>query len=331
MEHVFERLLPVRAKPMAIAAAVAAAVALGACSGGGSSGAPGASGGGETRDPVTELGEEELAALRSDPRVVRLDGILAGADALLFSSLRSRYTLSGGGEELHGATAEAMACSGARCTGDDGTTVTVGSLRSAPAFDVSRQAGTPGARGGFDSLTLQSGFMVTESVAGVTVTADPSIRSYGFWGEHGFAALEIGSGRLSGEVDGTAFTGDFTLARAYAAGDVSGTNPTGTGSATWRGIAEASPVGEYGRFEGTATVTIADLSRPRVGVAIAVPGHDIDEAGWADMALTDGSFSSGTAGADRLAGNFHGPGHEEAWGVFDTADYLGAFGAKRQP
>ena len=28
-------------------------------------------------------------------------------------------------------------------------------------------------------------------------------------------------------------------------------------------------------------------------------------------------------------GNFYGPAHSEAYGVFDTGDYTGAFGAKR--
>ena len=78
-------------------------------------------------------------------------------------------------------------------------------------------------------------------------------------------------------------------------------------------------------------MTIADLSRPRVGVAIDVPGHDIGAPGWADMPLTDGRFTAGTAGSDYLAGNFHGPNHEEAWDVFDTSGYVGAFGAKREP
>ena len=57
---------------------------------------------------------------------------------------------------------------------------------------------------------------------------------------------------------------------------------------------------------GTATVTIADLSRPRVGVAIDVPGHAIGAPGWADMALANGRFETGRAGEDYLAGNFHG-------------------------
>ena len=48
--------------------------------------------------------------------------------------------------------------------------------------------------------------------------------------------------------------------------------------------------------------------------------------------------AGGTQGADEtneykdyLGGAFHGSGHEEAWGVFDTADHVGVFGAKRQP
>ena len=42
------------------------------------------------------------------------------------------------------------------------------------------------------------------------------------------------------------------------------------------------------------------------------------------------AFAAGTAGSDYLTGNFHGPDHEEAYGVFDTGAYVGAFGAKRE-
>lgn len=31
-----------------------------------------------------------------------------------------------------------------------------------------------------------------------------------------------------------------------------------------------------------------------------------------------------------ISGRFYGPGHEEAWGVFDTDAYVGAFGARHQ-
>ena len=64
---------------------------------------------------------------------------------------------------------------------------------------------------------------------------------------------------------------------------------------------------DFERHEGTATVTIADLSRPRVGVAIDVPGQSIGAPGWVDMPLDAGSFSTGSVGTDYLAGNLHGP------------------------
>jgi len=71
------------------------------------------------------------------------------------------------------------------------------------------------------------------------------------------------------------------------------------------------------------------LSRPRVSVGIAVPGHAIDAPAWADMPLAGGRFAAGTAGTDYLEGNFHGPQHGETYGVFDTGAYIGVFGAKR--
>ena len=118
---------------------------------------------------------------------------------------------------------------------------------------------------------------------------------------------------------------------AYAVGAASGTNPGGTGSATWSGVAEAASTRTFERRQGSATVTIADLSRPRVGVEIDVPGFAIGSPAWADMQLADGGFATGSAGADRLEGNFHGPDHDEAYGVFDTGAHVGAFGAKRAP
>ena len=81
----------------------------------------------------------------------------------------------------------------------------------------------------------------------------------------------------------------------------------------------------------TAVDTMAALSHPRVGVAVDMPGHAIGAPGWSDMALANGRIKTGTAGAAWLARNFHGPGHEGAWGAFDAGGYVGAFGAKRLP
>ena len=181
------------------------------------------------------------------------------------------------------------------------------------------------------AATTSGTFEASQTPSDLGVTVSPAVTGYGFWAEHGFAALVLGAGTASVGVDGTTLSGDFSLAQAWAAGDATGTNPAGAGRATWTGIAEAAAVGTFERLQGTATVTIADLSRPRVGVAIDVPGHDIGAPGWADMALEDGRFATGTSGVDSLAGHFHGPAHEEVWGVFDTAGHVGAFGAKRTP
>ena len=304
------------------AAFLAAALTLGACGGGGGSGA----GPGGTAPPG--LSDSD------DPRVARLGGLLERADALRMSGLHARWSLAAPGEEtIEDAFVDPVSCSGTRCVAADGTATAVRDLldTSAGGIDLEAIEAALGTRGGFDTVTASGSFEVAETLPDLSVTVSPEVTSYGFWGEHGFAALALGSGPLAATIEGTAFSGDFSMAQAYVAGDASGTNPAGTGSATWTGIAEASPTDTFERLTGTATVTIADLSRPRVGVAIDVPGHDIGAPGWSGMALSNGGFSSGTAGTDHLQGNFHGPAHEEAWGVFDTSAYVGAFGAKRTP
>ena len=264
----------------------------------------------------------------------RLAAVLERADVLLAAGRRTEWLLSArtaGNETIRAAGIEAVACTGARCVGDDGTATTLRDLAGPFAGTAGAAFGT---RGGFDTATVAEvvGDVADRLVDGIAVTASPTLTSWGFWGEHGFAALALGEGRLAATVDGTAFDGTSALATAYALGDAAGTNPAGTGSATWEGIAEATPTGAFERLRGTAAVTIGELSEPRpsVRVAIRVPGHAI--GGWADaMPLAGGRFASGTVGSDYLAGSFHGPHHEEAWGVFDTAEYLGAFGAKRRP
>ena len=302
------------------AALLAATLALGACGGGGS----GTSG----------LSDSPGLSDSDDPRVARLGEVLERADALLLTGLHARWWLAAeGGGPTGDSFVETVTCADARCEAPDGTETTVRDL-----LDITSDLGLEtieariGARDGFDTVTTVGTFEVSETLPDLTLTVSPEATSYGFWGEHGFAALALGEGPLSAEIEGTAFAGEFSTAQAWTAGDATGTNPAGMGSATWTGIAEASPADAFERLQGTVTVTIADLSQPLVDVGI-----DLDEGGvnrplrWAGMPLTDGGFTAGTAGTDYLQGNFHGPSHEEAWGVFDTTGYLGAFGAKRTP
>ena len=126
------------------------------------------------------------------------------------------------------------------------------------------------------------------------------------------------------------FTGHLSYAFAYVMGDTTGTNPTGTGVATWEGIAEAASLRTFERRLGTATLVIADLSDPRVSVDIDVDNFAINPPDGPICRSPTVAFTFGTvADGNYLAGNFHGSGHEEAYGVFDTEAYTGAFGAKR--
>lgn len=196
-------------------------------------------------------------------------------------------------------------------------------------------SGSPGSgtRDGFDTATGTGDVApFSETVSEVVLTvANATFTRYAFWAEHGFAAVEIGSGDLAVELDGTTWSGTLSTAQAWTGGEAAGTDPAGTGSATWRGIAEAAGTATFERLQGSAEVRIADLSQPLVDVDIDLgDGAGGTALRWAGMPLRDGRFAAGTAGADHLEGRFHGPRHQEAWGVFDTRAWIGAFGARRQ-
>ena len=196
-----------------------------------------------------------------------------------------------------------------------------------------------GSRGGFDTIAIASEFDVSGLILDDTATfTPPTATAFGAWGEYGFAGVVIGNGSLTGQARQTVvgvqttvpFEGRIGYAFAYVMGNTTGTNPSGVGVATWEGIAEAAALRTFERRLGTATLVIADLSDPRLSVDIDVDGFAINLPGWANLLLTNGGFTSGTVAAGNyLAGNFHGSGHEEAYGVFDTEAYTGAFGAKR--
>ena len=280
------------------------------------------------------LTEEELDRLRADPRMVRLDGILERADTLLAPSIYGHYSLSAQGLTLSEDWVEPVDCTGARCTGGEDTEIVIEKLTD-PLTGIELTFVELGSRGGFDTLRAGARLDISEGLSDVspdiTITSLPSGRSYGFWGEYGAASLDILDGPLSFRFGGNTLTGTMRSASGFAAGEATGTSPAGLGSATWSGIAEAAATDTFERRQGTATVTIADLSRssPRVGVEIDVPGFAIGSPAWSDIPLANGRYASGAAGLDYLAGDFHGPDHDETYGVFDTGAHVGVFGAKR--
>ena len=154
---------------------VALALALSACGGGGGSGS-------------------HIDRLRSDPRIVRLMGLVQQADTLLHSRSYYRVTVSGRTERR----TVTWTCAGMRCTGDDGAEVRLDDLFAEP------DGATTGARGGFDTAAFTFIDAIGNPLAGGTPSARLERTHYGFWGEHGFAALV-----LRGATNGSPATGAF--------------------------------------------------------------------------------------------------------------------------
>ena len=299
--------------------AVALPVALAACGGGGGGG-----GGGDSA-----FSQQELDRLRSDPRIVRLDGIIERADVLLVPSVHAGYSITVAGLSESDELKSEYTCSGIRCISDDGEAITLTDLFDATDEQVRLQDAQLGSRGGFDTAAGRAQFEFPD-VAELALTKRPALSQWGFWGEYGYASVAVASGPFSGRLAGTPVSGSLTAATAIAIGDATGANPGGTGSATWHGIAEAASTRTLRHRQGTATVTIPDLSQPRASVSINISGFAIGSSAWDDMPVTGGRYGAGSVGQDYLKGDFHGPKHEETYGVFDTGAYVGAFGAKRR-
>ena len=205
--------------------ALTGALALAACGGGG--GGPVRPPGGETPPPAGEPGPALVSGLYFD------------------------YTLEREGETpIEEVGSVPLSCPAGGCTADD----------------LQLLFGTSGAgmRGGFGAAAGTTGGPPrTESFSGASaIVTGATFMRYGFWGDHGYGAVEIGAGALEAEDGGQEWSGRFRAAHAWTAGEPSATNPAGTGSAAWRGIAEAARTADFVRLMGTAELRIADLAQP---------------------------------------------------------------------
>lgn len=267
---------------------------------------------------------------------IRLGGILERADTLLVPGVHVRYSVSTTADTLF----QEVSCSDITCAGgpaeEDADEIVRLGLTDLVSLDVhvSEIDVDLQSRAGFDTASLQgslSASNIEALVPDITIADIPQGLGYGFWGAHGVAGVFLADGPFRGESNNIPFGGDMMAVVPFVIGDVSGTSPEGVGEATWTGIAEIVSVRTFRRQEGTATLTIPDLSLPTVSVGINdVDGNPIGKADWMDLPLAGGGFSFGTAGDDHLEGNFYGADHSETYGVFDTDAFTGAFGAKRQ-
>ncbi len=267
---------------------------------------------------------------------MRLENILESADTLNFSNLYGQYSVSVRGRPVSDRFIGMASCAGTRCVLEDadGEETEIDLKQDLIDPSVTIDEVNLDERAGFDTATIIGRVDVldlSESVSDLTVTTVPSAYTFGFWGNHGSAGVILANGPIAGQTDtGISFSGTGSAAGAYAWGETSGTNPTGLGSATWRGVVEAVSTQTFERHQGTSTLTIPDLSMPLVGIEIEVPGHNIGSPAWDSIPLRNGSFAVGARGRDLLEGAFYGEGHEETYGLFDTGDYVGAFGAMQE-
>ena len=280
-----------------------------------------------------EIPASELEMVQSDSRVVRLGSIMERADTLLIPSLHTSYSISAQGQTVTERLDEGFACAGQRCVVNGGGEAISLDDFADPSTDAELivTRADLGLQDGFDTLTFSASSPAAnaDAIPDLAITGSLAADHYGVWGQDGAAFLLVTDISISGEYQGTPFAGDLRSVIPYVAGNPSGTNPAGTGSATWTGVAEAASTRSFQRRQGTATLTIADLSSPRVGVEVDIAGHAVGSAAWSDIPLTNGGFATGNVGSDYLEGNFHGSSHGEAYGVFDTGAYVGAFAAKR--
>ena len=263
-----------------------------------------------------------------DPRVERLESIVERSNVMASTGRHASYNFVNAiGQRGMGEYVDIDRCQGSRCVSDAGAVTTITAVVDPDAVE---SRGTIGERGDFDTVVYWRQFEATASLPQVTYSALPRIRSYGLWGEHGYASINIMDAAVSGaDLNGVNFEGPLRVASAYAFGASPETNPSGIGSATWSGIAEAASTRTFERSQGTSTITIPDLSQPSVNVDIDIAGVDISAPSWNNMPLSQGHFFSSTSNS-YVSGDFYGPDHEETYGVFESGSYVGVFGAKRQ-
>ena len=292
--------------------------------------------GGEDGGNGVEMPDDQILDLASDPRVMRLEGIVERTDVLLVPSVHVSYSVQG---ERKTESFPAISCSMDTCTGSGLTLDLTGTILTDlidPSIDISvTEANFQSLANGFDAVFIEGeldALELGELPLDFTIDEIPSALGYGIWGDHGMAGLALADGPFSGRAANVPVSGTVKVALPFAFGDVSGTNPGGTGHATWTGVAEIVALRTFRRQEGVATLTIPDLAAATPSVSVGIDdagGNPIGEPGWENLPLADGHFMVGTAGTDYLKGNFHGANHSEAYGVFDTDNFTGSFGAKR--
>ena len=270
----------------------------------------------------------DLDALRADPRIMRLERILESADTLNMSTIHRYLQTTVGEMNFAQRITERMHCDGARCESEDGDLNTIEMLVD-PEEEAFLTSIVFGERDGFDSVRTTVGIDVDTIGEDLPIERpDEAGVEYGLWGRYGYASVGIVDATFSNVSADT--SGRFRSTTTLATGDASISAPTGVGAARWRGPLEAVTVESYEHRRGTVELAIDDLADPRLAVSLDIAGERVSPAAWHDIPVDGAAFEAGAPeSVDHIAGSFHGPAHEEVYGVFETSIHIGAFAASR--
>ena len=187
---------------------------------------------------------------------------------------------------------------------------------------------------GINNVEISGRQTVQELDEGVDFSAN--YRVYGGWLSTNFFGIEQkqwrGQGRY-GSIEG------LESLIAFSAGTESGSNPV-TGSAEWTGLVVALDQTAPERVvQGKAALTY-DFNESTLDVLFSNlrGARTYGDLSWNDLTVTNGRFSQGSEkmgrddiphGDNYIDGTFYGDAHEEAGGVFERNNLIGAFGATR--
>lgn len=300
------------------ALAALSSLLLAACGGGSGSGSGGGGGGGSSPLPLPVASPSQARTITGSSaptetgaqQRTRGTGIAARADSLEVS--RSHFTTRS--RALPPLSVDSS-CSGTSCT--------------LTTF-VNRQAVTE--RVSVSDLTFPSVPTAVLTKNGITLTqySDSEIASYGAWLDHSGFAVQSDRGSASGV--------SWNRLYGIAGGDLTGSAPPTSATATWRGLMVGGVVSNGHAVQGDALLTWADAgSGYRLTAAFSdIKNLDLNQAHSAPSfsftgmtVASDGTFSQGSGGT-RVDGAFYGPSHAEAAGTVEHSGVVGAFGARKQ-
>lgn len=292
-----------------------ALMAVAAC-GGGSGG-----GGTSATSPLPDVNRARSLTVSDPPaeskaeQVARTANILERTDSLIVSSVYGETTHPQFPEFTIQSACEATTCTLREPNSGVSLTVRLQNLQLAS----STREGVSLTRNG---ITLAEG-------------AVEGTEWYGSWMRHSTFAVQSQWQPVDIEGRNYRVSGRYGL----AGGDLAGSLPTDM-SATWRGVMVGTPATETSVgnvLQGDALLTytfgegrgMLDAEFTNIKDLDRLAAHSTDTVRFDDVTVgNDGTFNSGVT-RNRIQGGFYGPDHDEAAGVFEQSNIVGAFGAKR--